>query len=159
MSNFKKHLQSISIRYGLVLFALLMIYFFSMNALGLGHNYWLRALNFIFLFFTLRAAILKFKGVSQRNFYEDFFDFYKIGLSTAVTGIGMFAIFIAIYLDVINPQFLEEMKSIEKLSPYLNSVSAAVILFVEGVGSAFICTYLIISIQKSRTVEKPQESA
>lgn len=159
MNDFKKQQRNISIRYGLILFGLLMAYFFIMNAVGLGHNYWLRAFNFIFLFFTLRAAILKFKKQAGRNLYEDFFDFYKIGLGTALIGIGLFALFIAIYFDMINPGFLEEMKNIERLSPYLTSVSAAVILFVEGFVSAIICTYAIINMQKSRTVESTKETA
>lgn len=155
MSEFDKYWRKLPNRYGLFLFGLLMAYFFISLALGLAHEYWLRAFNFLFLFGTLWAVVKRYKKETSSSYYEEFFDFFKISMRTAIIGIGLFAIFIAFYLDLINPQFLVEMKEIEQLSPYLTPISAAAILFIEGVGSSFVCSYLVIQILKSKTVEKP----
>lgn len=155
MSDFDKYWRKIPNRYGVLLAAALVGYFLLMRALGLGHVYWLRALNALILFFTVRAAILNYRRESTENMYDDFFNFFKIGMRTAFIGIAAFAVFIAIYLDILDPNFLNEVRQVEKLSPYLTPVTAAGIVFIEGFGSAFVCTYLVIQISKRKTVEKP----
>jgi hypothetical protein len=153
MSKFDKYWRKIPNRYGVLLAAALIGYFLLMRALGLGHVYWLRALNAFILFFTVRGAILKYRNESSDTMYDEFFNFFKIGMRTAFVGITAFAVFVAIYMDVLDPTFLEEVRQVEKLSPYLTPVTAAGIVFIEGFGSAFVCTYLVIQISKRKTVD------
>lgn len=153
MSKFDEYWRKIPNRYGLLLMGALIGFFLLMIALGLGHNYWLRSLNALILFFTLRGAILKYRKESKENMYEDFFNFFKVAMRTAFVGIAGFTVFVAIYLDLIDPAFMEEVRQIEKISPYLTPITAAGIVFIEGFGSAFVCTYLVIQITKQKTVE------
>lgn len=155
MSNFDKAWRKIPNRYGVILMLSLIGYFLLMRVSGLGHVYWLRALNALILFGMLWAAIKRYKNSSDASPYNDFFNYFKISMRTALIGIAGFAVFIAIYLDILDPGFLEEVKEQEQLSPYLTSVTAAGIIFIEGFGSAFVCSYLAIQVLKRRTVEKP----
>jgi zinc transporter ZupT len=154
MSNFDKQWRKIPTRYGLGLMGALIGYFLLMNATGFGHDYWLRALNALILFSIVRGAIKAYKDSSDADYYNDFFNFFKIGMRTALLGVAGFAVFVALYLDVIDPAFLVEVQTQEKISPYLTPVTAAGIVFIEGFGSAFICSYLVIQILKKSTVEK-----
>jgi len=118
--------------------------------------YWLRAFNAIILFLTLKTAISEYKKISGEG-YEEFFNYFKISMRTALIGIAGFAVFVAIYLDQIDPVFMEEVRTVENLSPYLTPVTAAGIVFIEGFGSSFLCSYLAIQLLKRSTIEKPVE--
>jgi len=157
MSTFDKYWRKIPNRYGYILFALLTVYFLAMRFAGLGHVYWLRATNLVIVFFIIRASILNYKKNSDASYYESFFDFFKIAIRTAFIGIGLFAIFMALYLDQVDLAFMEEIRTVEKISPYISPVSAAFLIFIEGMGSAFVCSYLAIQILKNRTVDRPIE--
>lgn len=155
MTETNTNWRSIAIKYGLILMGGLIGYFLLMLAFNLGHNYWLRVFNALILYFVIQAAIKKYKSVSKSNFYEDFIEFFRVGMSAGVIGILGFVVFIAIYLDLIDPAFMQEVKDMETLSPYLTPVTAAGIVLIEGVTSTFICSYLVIQFQKRSTVERP----
>lgn len=155
MSRFDKYWRKIPNKYGIILMAALIGYFLIMRLLGVGHEYWLRVFNAVILFFCIRGAIKAYKVRTSARFYEEFFDFFKIGMRTGFIGIAGFTAFVAIYLDVIDPVFMTEVRELETLSPYLTPVTAAGIIFIEGFGSSFICSYLAIQIMKRSTVEKP----
>jgi len=155
MENAASNRKKIMIRYGLLLFVALTLFFLAMQAFGLAHNYWLRALNFVILFSILNAAVRHFKKLSGASYYDDFFDFFRAGVTTAFIGIMPFAIFMMIYLDQINPVFLQEMRDIEKLSPYLSAWSAGMLILIEGMGSALVGSYILVHLLKAKTVERP----
>jgi hypothetical protein len=157
MSKFDQQWRKIPNRYGLILMGSLIGYFLLMRATGLGHEYWLRAFNAVILYSILMTAIKEYKKRSG-DAYSEFFNYFKISMRTALIGIAGFAIFVAIYLDVLDPIFLEEVRTVEKISPYLTPVTAAGIVFIEGFGSAFLCSYLAIQYLKRTTVEKPAKA-
>lgn len=159
MQNYIKDKKKVSNRYGLLLFGGLTAYFLLMRGLGLGHEYWLRLFNIFIVFGSLVAAMAHYKRISDREYYAQFFDFYKVGMRTALVGIGSFALFLALYFDLLDPVFLQEAKRVENLSPILSPVMAAGLVFFEGIGSALLCSYLAIHLLKYRTVEKPLEPA
>lgn len=155
MSTINTNWKGIAIKHGIYLMLGLIGFFLLMLATGLAHVYWLRVLNAFILYFIVQAAIKNFKSRSRASYYEDFLDFFRVGMITGIIGIIGFVVFIALYLDVINPAFMEEVRTIEKLSPYLTPITAAGIVMIEGIGSTFICCYLAIQYQKRSTVETP----
>lgn len=152
MQNFNYHLNRISRRNGVIMVLALIVFFILMRVVGLGHNYWLRGLNIIIVFATVGGAIKSFKNLSD-GAYEEFFDLFKVGLRTSVIGIGLFAIFLIIYLGFIDPAFMDELQQFESFGGVISPISIAFLIFLEGMGSSFVCSYLAIQLLKSRTVE------
>ncbi len=155
MSNFDKNWRTIPTRHGLAMFGLLATYFLIMRFVGLGHVYWLRAINLLFVFFVMRSALRTYRMRSKASYYDDFSDFFRIAVRTSFIGIGVFSIFLAIYLDQLDTAFMQEILTEENISPYLSPVSAAILIFIEGMTSSLACGYILIQILKARTVEKP----
>ncbi len=158
MSTFDKNWRTIPNRHGFMMFVLLTGYFLIMRFIGLGHDYWLRALNLLIVFFVIRSALRTYRSRSQASYYEDFTDYFRIAARTSLVGIALFSVFLAIYLDQLDTVFMEEIRTQENISPYLTPVSAAFLIFVEGITSSLACGYILIQVMKSRTVEKPLEA-
>ncbi len=144
---------------GLIMFVSLLAFFLLMNALGLAGTHWLRALNVIFVFVLIRNAIRTYMNHLGNNHYDDFGDFFWIGIRTSLLGIGLFAAFIAIYLDKLDPQFMADLAVKESFGGEITPVSASVIIFIEGMASALICTFAYIQLVKSKTSEQPNKQS
>jgi len=157
MNDFNYYWRKIPNKQGLLMFAGLTVFFLLMRAFGLAHSYWLRALNIFVVFFFIRQAIMGYHKKIKASYYEDFFDYFKIGIRTSFIGIGAFAVFLAVYLDLIDPAFMEELQDQESFGGLITPVSVSFLIFLEGMASSFVCSYAIIQIKKSRTVEKPEE--
>ena len=76
MSTFDKNWRTIPTTHGLAMFGLLAVYFLIMRFVGLGHVYWLRALNLLFVYFVLRSALRTYRLRSEASYYEDFSDYF-----------------------------------------------------------------------------------
>ena len=160
MSTFAKYARGISIRYGLILFGCLTLFFLLMRLLNLAHIFELRALNFVFVFILLRAAVHSYHRKADVSYYEDFIDFFKVGMLTAAIGIVSFAAFMAIYIDQIDPAFMDMLNEYEA-NPIgiVSPVVAAFAIILEGMASAIICALIVIQWKKRRTVERPVEDS
>lgn len=158
MSTFQEQNKTVPRKYGLILFAVFTTFFLLMRAVGLGHVYWLRALNIVILLLVILGAIRSYKAHSDANVFEDFFDFFKIAMRTALIGIGLFALALALYLDLIDKAFMAELQAQESFGGLISPVSVSFLIFFEGMGSAFLCSYVAIQLLKTRTVEKPVDT-
>lgn len=159
MSNFSKLWRTIPVKNGLIMFICLVAYFLLMRVLGYAGLHWLRALNVIFVFLLIRNAISTYKNNAGASYYDDFADFFWIGVRTSLLGIGLFAAFIAIYLDKLDPQFMADLAINESFGGEITPVSAGVIIFIEGIASALICTFAYIQLVKSKTSEEPTKES
>ncbi len=158
MSTFNELNKTVPRKYGLILFVVFTAFFLIMRFAGLGHIYWLRSLNIIILLVGILGAIRSYKANSDANVFEDFFDFFKIAMRTALIGIGLFAIALALYLDLIDKAFMAELQEMESFGGLISPVSVSFLIFFEGMGSAFLCSYVGIQLLKTRTVEKPVDT-
>ncbi len=157
MSTFSKLWKTIPMKNGLMMFVALVGFFLIMRALGFAGTHWLRALNVIFVFILIRNAIKTYMHKSGASYYDDFADFFWIGVRTSLLGVGLFAAFIAIYLDKIDPQFMASLAVEDSFGGEITPVSAGVIIFIEGMASALICTFAYIQLVKSKTSEQPTQ--
>lgn len=158
MSTFDRFWRTVPTRNGLFLFIALTAFFLLMRAVGLAEIYWLRSLNIVFVLIFLRNAIVDYKKKSGASYYDDFSDMFLIGLRTSFIGIGLFAVFMAIYLDQLDKAFMDQLAVMESFGGQVTAVSAAFIVFVEGMVSALACAFVLIQLLKSRTVEEPAKS-
>lgn len=155
MSTFDKFWKTIPTKNGLIMFLALAGFFLLMRAVGLAQVHWLRALNVVFVYLVIRNAIRTYHKKAGANYYDDFGDFFWIGIRTSLLGIGLFAAFMAVYLDQIDPQFMNMLEIKENFGGRITPVSAAAVVFLEGIASAFICAFVLIQLMKSRRVEGP----
>tara|TARA_R110002050_G_scaffold43127_3_gene103630 strand:- start:2342 stop:2824 length:483 start_codon:yes stop_codon:yes gene_type:complete len=159
MDQFNQHGLRISRKNGLFLASFLIAYFLIMRVLGLGHEYYLRLFNGLILILMMRQGIIAYRRFLEEEKYGSSFDFFRLNLRTAFIGIAVFTVFLAIYLDIIDPAFMAELKEQENANPFLSPVSAAGIVFIEGLGSAFVLSYLVVQAMKKRTIELQKQSA
>ena len=159
MSDYLRYGLSISRKNGLFLAAFLTVFFLAMRALGLAHEYYLRVFNALILILLIGRGILSYRSKLEDKHYGTFFDLYRISLRTAFIGVALFSVFLAIYLDQIDPAFMQEIQEVESPVPFMSPVMAAGIVFIEGFGSSLIFSYLVIQFLKKPTVEFNTEKA
>jgi hypothetical protein len=135
---------------GITVFIGLVAYFLIMNAVGLGHNLELRALNVVIMGAGVFYSI---KSIKEKNEEFDYFKGIGTGMFTAVSSSFAFAIFIFIYL-LSNPEFLQEIKDIEPFGNYLNAFLISFIIIMEGSGSGFFLSFGIMQWYKKRTPDQ-----
>lgn len=159
MSDYLRFGKPISTKNGLLLALFLSTFFLAMRGLGLAHEYYLRVFNAIILMMIIAHSILRYRGQLEIEQYGSFFNLYKIALRTAFIGISIFSVFLAFYLDLLDPAFMQEIKDLESPGPYMSPITAAGIVFIEGFGSSFVFSYLTIQLLKKPTVELKSSEA
>ncbi len=148
MSNYSMHGLRVSRNMGLMLGGFLLLFFLSMRGLGLAHEYYLRVFNAVIMLIIMGLGIKQYRAYLDEENYGSFFDLYKICLRIAFIGIASFSVFLVIYLDIIDPVFMQELEQLESPVPYLSPVMASAIVFIEGMGSALVFSYLLIQLMK-----------
>ncbi len=152
MSTFDKLSRTIPTKNGLFIFGGLTAFFLIMRLVGLAETYWLRAFNFLIVIVFLRNAIISFRENSSES-YQSFNTMFMISVRTCFIGIGLFAIFLAIYLDQIDQPFMDKLAVNESFGGQITAVSASFIVFVEGMISSMAASFVLIQLLKSKTVE------
>jgi hypothetical protein len=152
-------IEKIGIVAGIFTFIFLGLYFLAMKLLGLVHMIEFRLLNGVIMFFGCFSAV----KMSKNNLKDfDFLKGYGAGLLTALIASTLFALFGFIYLQFINPSFIQEIKSNELLGIYQNKYIASAQIFIEGAASGFLFTHAsVVWFKKDMTkeVKKAQSKA
>ena len=145
-----KQTTSQSLKFGIYTGLGLIFYFLLMKVLGFHKYLELHYLNMIFLFFGLLYSIKKIKLISGELKY---FEGLKIGILVTLTSIIIFNLFLLIYEFFIDPSFLTLLQ--DKLSfgfvksPAATSFIVFGIIFIEGLSSGFIITYILMQYYKN----------
>lgn len=142
----KQSIEGIGIKYGILSALAYVAFFFLMQLLGLAHFYWLRALNYIFLFAGVFLAIREYKNKHAATF--SYMNGIGVGIMTSVVSTGIFAVFIALYLGVIDQEFMMEIKRDEMFGQYLNPYIAGALIFLEGSMSGAVTAYILMQYFK-----------
>lgn len=132
---------------GIIILIGLILYFFLMKSLGLEHNLNLRAFNLLIMASGVWYAIKKMK---QKNKDFDYLKGIGTGLLAAASSSLLFAIFIFIDLQFIEPNFLQEIIDKEPFGFYLNAFKISFIIIIEGFGSGFLLTFGMMQWFKKR---------
>lgn len=135
---------------GLVISAVLVVFFFLVKSVGLIHNYELRGLNAFIMFFGVYVTIRAFKK-GQKNF--GYLQGMSLGLLTALTTAVSFSVFVLLYL-VSDPSFMEVVKTNEPHGLYLNEYGISIVIFIEAAASGLIFSFMSMQWLKEESFAK-----
>jgi hypothetical protein len=139
-----------SIKFGFYTGLSLIIFFLIMKIFGFHRNLDLHYLNMIFLFFGLMFSIRKIKLFSRELKY---LEGLKIGVIVTIFSILILNFFMLFYEFLIDPSFLKLLQ--EKISfgyEKSNTVTSLIVfglIFIEGLSSGFIFTYMLMQYFKN----------
>ena len=134
-------IEKVALRWGIITFILLSVYFMLMKMLGWVHVIELRFLNAFIMIYGIYMAIKTVKAQSSKFGY---FKGIGVGSLTALVAVALFSAFGLIYITVINPEFLEQLKMNEPLRFYLTGYIAIIQIFIEGSISGFFFSLIIM---------------
>jgi hypothetical protein len=137
--------EKIGIRWGIITFILLAIFFLLMKLLGFVKILELRFLNAIIMFFGCYMAIRTTKE-NLKNFR--YFKGLGAGGLNGLIASFIFVIFGFIYVTYIDPNFRYEIKMNEPLGLYFNIYVALFQIFMEGLGSGLLFSFIIMQWMK-----------
>lgn len=150
-----KTIESRSLTFGVLTTAALIAYFMIMKAVGLVHNFELRAFNAIIMLAGVYLSIRTYKKSKEGHF--QFLKGAGVGLLTSLVVAVTFTIFISTYI-FLNPQFLAEIKQAEPQGKYINAWGVAIIIFIEAAASGFLFTYITMQWLKEPNMADLEES-
>ncbi|UII22412.1 hypothetical protein [Fulvivirga ligni] len=152
----KKHnLENVSVHYGVLTAAALIIFFFLMLFTGWIYVYELRALNYVILFSGVLFSIKHFK-MHNRNTFA-YFNGLGVGIATAALGLLIFSVFVTLYL-LADAQFMSKLQQFEYFGQYLNPFICGGVIFFEGTFSGILTAFILMQYHKYshlKEMEKP----
>jgi hypothetical protein len=131
---------------GILTCACLIGYFFLMSAFKLQEVLALRAFNFFILSGGILWALHFYRKASEES-KIDYFTGLKIGARITFTAVIMFAIFMALYL-VYDGRLMYVIQENTGIGDYLNPLTIAGAICIEGIGSGFIITFIAMQYFK-----------
>ena len=136
--------NKIVIKYGVILFLGLTIYFLLMRLAGLSDRYDFRMLNALIQIVVIYLAIQKYAETNRSAF--TYLSGTVVGISTTVVGVIPFAMVQMVHL-YLNTTFLEHIQqNAPVIGPYINPFSGGLIVFVEGLAVGLILSYICMRI-------------
>jgi hypothetical protein len=140
------------LRYGLILTAGLIIYFLIMKLLGLTHVTELRVLNFFIVVAVLYRAFKHFRA-RDINKQFNYLQAFMFGFFTTAIGTVIFAVFIFLYIQFLDPGLMETVRQKAPLGEYLNPYLVACALVAEGSLSGALATFMMINVKNANQIE------
>jgi hypothetical protein len=123
---------------GVLVFTCLILYFCVMSWGNLYQNLMLRGLNFLILLGGILIALKMYSSATKDKI--DYFTGIKIGLRITFIGVLPFVLFIALYLSF-DKHFMQMIQQTVSIGNYLNPVTAAGAVFIEGISSGAVITF------------------
>ena len=143
-------MNKISIKYGLIMFAGLMGYFFLMQGLGLQENYNYRIYNVAIQSVIIYLAIRSFAKLHSSDF--TYLSGSLTGMFTTWAGAIPFAIFQMIDLSF-RPEFMAYLQqNAPVVGPYLTPFTAGLIVLAESTAAGLVLSYIAMRIVDLREV-------
>ena len=126
-------------------------WFLFMKILGLDQIAELRLVNFVFVFWGINSAIgLNIKNQNQADYLSNF----SLAITTAATALVMVCISLVIYLEFIDPSFLQVVEDSGFFMPS-NNLSVLEMVFgiaVEGFASSVIASLILMQFWKRKSI-------
>ena len=147
----KNSIERLSVRYGIITAISLIVFFFIMKIAGLTGNYELRALNIVFL---SAGVYLSIRSYRHKNEEPTYLGGLGTGLFTSAVALAVFAVFVIVYLEALNPEFMTELKQYEYFGKYLNPYIAGAVIFLEGTMSGLLVSFILMQYYKRSHLSK-----
>lgn len=127
------------ITYGLYTALGLIFYFLAMKVIGQETNIWLRLLNFFILGAGVYMLLKKMFG--KKHTYYSYFDGLKMGVVLTVTAVATFVIFLALYVEFVDPAFIAILENSQIWGNQLTIEEAAFAILIEGLASGVVISF------------------
>lgn len=132
--------------YGTFIALGLIVYFFLMYALGLIHIIELRALNVLIQVAGIYYALKQFRRTHHGEM--NYFRALIIGLAASFIGTSTFVLFLFFYLKI-DTGLLLSIREHAPLGAHLNTYIATFAVWVEGIFSGFMATFVLINYMET----------
>jgi hypothetical protein len=138
--------------YGTLIAIGLIVYFFAMYALGLIHVIELRLLNLAIMFLGVYYALKQYRRThaGQLNYFRAL----TTGVAASAIGTATFVLFLFTYL-YLDKNLMESIRENEPLGLNLGPFIATFAVFLEGIFSGFMATYILINFINTDQVNEP----
>lgn len=134
-----------SAKYGLFIFAGLVLYFLMMKFFNLVIFQELRAFNGVIVFVGVAMSIWKLKTVKGEKI--NYFFGLGGGMLTTLFASVPFAFFVLIYL-LSDDYFLAELRERSAFGMYINPFIGAFVNFIEGMAAGLIASFMVMQYLK-----------
>jgi len=135
-----EHPDAIPAIYGTFIFAGLLVYFLVMLAFGLVHVIELRLLNLLIMGTGIYFALRQFRRTHEERL--NYFRALAVGVTTGFIGTSTFVLFLFFFMQI-QKNFLNSVLSGEPMAPYMNTYTAAFAVWIEGIFSGLIMTFIL----------------
>jgi hypothetical protein len=143
--------NKLSILTGIVTGAALILYFLLMKVVGLNRVLELRYLNLLIIFFGVWYTISR-SAKKYGNLY--YLHGIGLGLQTNLIAVALFSAFIGFYLQAIDPEFMNFLRTNEHLGNLVNPWILAHVTFGESFAAGAIMTFILMQYYKSEPEAK-----
>ena len=136
--------------YGLLMFALVVVYFTLLRTMDLHQNIWLRLVNVLFVLFAINLSIRTQVEAGSKRYLSNF----SSGVVTMLVGTVLSTIAIIVYLKVTGAGELTTIQDTEtEAGEAFNAFQFGMQLFIEGVIAGFILVFMSMQFWKSKDKE------
>lgn len=130
-------------RYGLLIAAGLVIFFFVMRLLGLLYVVELRAFNLVIVVLGVLGALRTMRSKLPGRF--TYFQGLGTGILTGLIGSVVFAIFVFIYISFLDTGLMQSIITNEPMGRFMNPYIVSVIIAVEGIASSLLVAFILMN--------------
>jgi len=128
--------------YGTFIAGGLILYFFIAYFAGFLHIIEFRLLNLVILATGVYFALKQYRRTHAGGL--DYFRALAVGVSSAFIGTSTFVLFLFLYLKI-DKSLMQSIIESEPMGTYLNAYIATFAVWLEGIFSGFIMTFILIN--------------
>lgn len=154
MATQKVSVEATGIRYGIFASVAMIIYFIVMNLVGLAHLEEVRFMSHAFILIAVVLAIGTFKRI--HGGYIPYLPGLGLGFVVGLTAAVLYALFIFVYANFLNPDFLTVLEHQDyygtQLSPFIQF--ASIVILGIAVGSMTGYTLMMLYDKSGGEFEK-----
>ena len=125
-------------------------FFFLSKLVGLEENPYLRFVNLLFIIIGIRQAIKENIYVHKETNHAKNF---ATGFASAALAVILSTIGVVIYIEFINPEFLEVMNQSFLIGGDTSLFELAFTLVIEGLASSIVSTLIVMQFFKNHSKE------
>ena len=125
-------------------------FFFLSKLVGLEENPYLRFVNLLFVIIGIRQAIKENIYVHKETNHAKNF---ATGFASAALAVILSTIGVVIYIEFINPEFLEVMNQSFLIGGDTSLFELAFTLVIEGLASSIVSTLIVMQFFKNHSKE------
>ena len=142
--------KKLIIKHAIFISLMIGAFFFLSKLVGLEENPYLRFVNLLFVIIGIRQAIKENIYVHKETNHAKNF---ATGFASAALAVILSTIGVVIYIEFINPEFLEVMNQSFLIGGDTSLFELAFTLVIEGLASSIVSTLIVMQFFKNHSKE------